>query len=107
MSNLAEPVELDRVIRTWDKIKLLIVADLPLVQQRTINVKILSLAMSLFAVVIALTLSGSASAQLSNVDFEILPGSTYTYFPSDEGPGIEGCSPGDYQCDFAISGLFR
>ncbi len=47
-----------------------------------------------------------AWAQSSSIRFEILTGSTYTYYPSGEGPGIEGCSPSDYQCEFSISGAF-
>ena len=30
--------------------------------------------------------------------------SSYSYFAPPEGPGITGCSPNDYQCDFEMSG---
>lgn len=47
-----------------------------------------------------------AWAQGSPIRFEILAGSTYTYYPSGFGFGLEDCSPNAFQCDFEITGNF-
>ena len=39
--------------------------------------------------------------------FELLPESGYIYYPSGEGPGIPGCQPNDFQCDFTVSGTME
>lgn len=38
--------------------------------------------------------------------YNILPGGQYSYLPSPMGPGIPGCSPSDFECDFGITGQF-
>lgn len=53
------------------------------------------------------TVSSTTFAQFeSPILFQILPGSEYTYLPSPESPGIPGCDPNDFQCDFEITGFF-
>ena len=47
------------------------------------------------------------SGQITTVNFEILPGSTYTYFAGNfAGIGVDNCSPNDFQCDYGLAGLF-
>ena len=38
--------------------------------------------------------------------YSILTGGEYSYLPSQMGPGVPGCSPSDFECDFAIAGQF-
>ncbi len=49
-------------------------------------------------------LSLAVPATAAGQQFEILPGSKFTFLPSGEGPGIPGCNPSDFQCDFGLSG---
>jgi hypothetical protein len=57
--------------------------------------------------IVALAALNNASTALAVVErYSILPGGTYTYLPSPEGPGIPGCDPSDYECDFGIAGQF-
>ena len=52
-------------------------------------------------------LSESLTARAAVVErYSILPGGEYSYLTSPEGPGIPGCSPSDFECDFGIAGQF-
>jgi hypothetical protein len=54
----------------------------------------------------AIGLSASAARAQLVQHYEILPGSTYTYFPSSFGPAIAGCSPSEFECAFGVAGKF-
>ena len=45
-----------------------------------------------------------ALGQLTTLNFEVLPGSTYSYSPG--GFGLAGCSPNNLTCEYALEGLF-
>jgi hypothetical protein len=48
----------------------------------------------------------SLTARAAVQRYNILPGGQYSYLPSPMGPGIPGCSPSDFECDFGIAGQF-
>ena len=49
-----------------------------------------------------------APQRITAEEFEaVLAEGQHTYFPSEEGPGIDGCEPDNFQCDFSVSGSVR
>ena len=56
---------------------------------------------------VLIPIANSASADPVTSKYAVTPGiSSYTHFPPAEGPGLDGCVPNNFQCDFSITGVF-